>query len=196
LLIRSDKSWEQVRLADAEVVHCSEHFVEFDEQANRWSKVTIPPHFGLTPALVSTPSANLRADPSAPSFKTQIEFVPATPLEYLDRCLNANDVFGDDVQLASIIEWPDSSISLGTTQPHYSGTPASHRQIEDYFVLNHWRHLPDASGHLLFFNYAFGVLAIDAVPRNCYILGQQLQPFDVILCRPDDAMQDFLGIYA
>jgi len=40
-----------------------------------------------------------------------------------------------------------------------------------------------------------GVLAFDAVSRNCFRCGDELMPFDVILCRPDDAMSDFLGLY-
>ena len=102
-------------------MHCSEHFVEFDEDKARWSKITIPPQFGLTPEVLSSPAVNLRNDPSVPNLKWQIEFVPATPLEYLDRCLNANEVFGDDVQLASVVEWSDGQLSFGTTQPHYAG---------------------------------------------------------------------------
>ena len=53
-----------------------------------------------------------------------------------------------------------------------------------------------AAPDCIFFNYAFGVMAIDAERRNCYLTDGQLQPFDVILCRPDEAMQAFLGIYA
>jgi hypothetical protein len=170
--------------------------VEFDAQVSRWSKITIPPSYGLTPALVASPIANLRGDPDVPSHRFQIEFVPGTPLEYLDRCLSANDVFGDDLRLASIIEWSDSTLSFGTTQPHYNGGPASHDEIEEFFLLNQWKRIPDSSGHIIFFNYAFQVLAIDAVPRNCYIQGRSLQPFDVILYRPDEAMENFLGLYS
>ena len=38
-------------------------------------------------------------------------------------------------------------------------------------------------------------MAIDAERRNCYLTGGELQPFDVILCRPDEEMAEFLGIW-
>ena len=46
------------------------------------------------------------------------------------------------------------------------------------------------SGHILYFNYAYQVLAIDAMPRTCYLHPEgSLLPFDVILCRPDEALE-------
>jgi hypothetical protein len=48
---------------------------------------------------------------------------------------------------------------------------------------------------MIFFNYALDIMAIDAERRNCYLTDGQLPPFDVILCRPDEEMQAFLGIY-
>ena len=39
------------------------------------------------------------------------------------------------------------------------------------------------------------LLAIDALPRNCYIREGALQPFDVILCRPDAEMERHLALY-
>ena len=48
---------------------------------------------------------------------------------------------------------------------------------------------------MVFFNYAFGVIAIDAEKRNCYVNQGGLQPFDVILCKPDEVMERYLRIY-
>jgi hypothetical protein len=39
-------------------------------------------------------------------------------------------------------------------------------------------------------------MAIDAESRNCYVTDDGLQPFDVILCEPDDDLERFLRIYA
>lgn len=97
--------------------------------------------------------------------------------------------------MASVIAWPDGAISFGITQPQYHGTPAEPRDIEKFFKEAGWVRLKDPSGHVVFFNYAFGVMAIDVERRNCYITEGQLQPFDVILCRPDGEMERFLGIY-
>ncbi|HEY1120708.1 MAG TPA: hypothetical protein VGE67_03875 [Haloferula sp.] len=51
------------------------------------------------------------------------------------------------------------------------------------------------SGHAVYFNYAFGVMAIDAERRNCYLTDGELQPFDVILCHPHEELEQFLRIY-
>ena len=112
-----------------------------------------------------------------------IEFFPATPIEYLERWESANELFGDDVRLASVIEWPDCSLSFCVTQPQYHGVPAEPRDIEHFFKEAGGTRLKDPSGHAIFFNYAFNVLAIDGERRNCYLTDGQLQPFDMILCR-------------
>jgi hypothetical protein len=156
-------------------------------------KLTTPPGFGLTPRLRLLPVADLRSDSA--KFREAIEFFPATPIEYLERWKACNELFVDDVRLASVIEWPSGDLSLCITQPQYHGTPAEPRDIEHFFKVTGWTRLKDPSGHAVFFNYAFGVMAIDAERRNCYLTDGQLQPFDVILCRPDEEMAAFLGIY-
>ena len=60
---------------------------------------------------------------------------------------------------------------------------------------NGWSRLNDPSGHLIFYNYAHQVMAIDAADRNCYITQDGLQPFDVILTEPSKNLNSFLGIY-
>lgn len=49
--------------------------------------------------------------------------------------------------------------------------------------------------HSLFLKYAFQTLAIDALPRNCYLKDGDLLPFDVILCHPDEELEAFLRLY-
>lgn len=169
--------------------------VEFDPEERRYRKTTIPPAFGLIPQVVTLPVVDLRADPDKQPSRRAVEFLHATPIEYLERWRASNEVFGDDVRLASVIEWADGMISLGITQPQYHGIPAEPRDIERCFLAAGWTRLKDPSGHAIFFNYAFGVMAIDAERRNCYLTDGQLQPFDVILCRPDEEMEAFLGIY-
>lgn len=165
------------------------------EPEKRYRKTTIPPAFGLVPKVLEIPVVNLRNDPSIPATRKAIEFVHATPLEYLERWAASNEVFGDDVRLVSVIQWQEGFVSFGISQPQYHGTPAEYRDIERCFLAAGWTRLKDPSGHAVFFNYAFGVMAIDAERRNCYLTDGQLQPFDVILCRPDEEMAAFLGIY-
>ncbi|WP_200267722.1 hypothetical protein [Luteolibacter pohnpeiensis] len=141
------------------------------------------------------PEIEKLGEPQQQSFREAIEFVLATPLEYFTRWMASNDLFGDDVRLASVIEWGDGQVSIGITQPWYPGVPADLRDIEQYFIHEGWQLLHDPSGHTVFFNYAFGVMAIDAVSRNCYLADYGLQPFDVILREPDENLERFLRIY-
>jgi hypothetical protein len=173
----------------------TEHAVEFADRHARVAKITIPPGFGLTPCLTFRSMVNLRGDPALPSSRASLEFHPATPLEYLERWMAANEVFRDDVSLASVIAWEDGKVSFAITQPQYHGVPASPREIDQFFTSSAWVRLPDVSAHTLYYHYAFQVLAIDALPRNCYIHDEALLPFDVILCRPDDALEKFLRLY-
>ena len=145
--------------------------------------------------VVRIPVVDLRSESSASKGRDAIEFVHGTPLEYLERWKASNDIFGDDVRLTSVIAWQDGAVSFGITQPQYHGTPAEPRDIERCFFAAGWTRLKDPSGHAVYFNYAFGIMAIDAERRNCYLTDGELQPFDVILCRPDDAMEGFLEIY-
>lgn len=173
----------------------TEHLVEFDDETGRVVKITVPPKFGLLPAVISVPQANLRDDPAISPFRKEIGFIHATPLEYLERWMAANEVFEDDVRLTSVIEWSDGRISFAISQPQYHGELATDREIEIFFTEAGWTRISDATGHLVFFNYAFNVLAIDALPRNCYVREGQLQPFDVILCHPEEELEQFLKLY-
>ena len=158
-------------------------------------KITIPPGFGLTPAVVSHPVINLRNEPSFPAERQTIEFLPATPLEYLERWIASNEIFEDNVRIASVVHWSDGKVSFSILQPQYHGEPATDREIESFFNASGWTRIRDRSGHIIFFNYAFQTLAIDALPRNCYINDGSLLPFDVILCRPNDPLEKFLCLY-
>lgn len=188
-------SWEEFLALCPDATLGTEHMVELDAQVGLVGKTTIPPAFGLVPELRRHPLAVLRPDTDASREREAIEFVPATPLEYLSRWLAGNEVFGDDVRLVAVIRWTGGMVSFGITQPQYHGIPAEPREIEAFFHQAGWSRLNDPSGHAVFFNYAFGVMAIDAERRNCYLNDGGLQPFDVILCEPDESLERYLGIY-
>jgi hypothetical protein len=167
--------------------------VELQEDLSRMVKITIPPKFGLLPQVITHVVPNLRGEPGV---RKAIEFIHATPLEYLERWIAANEVFGDDVKLTSVVQWADGLVSFAVSQPQYHGEPASDREIEQHFLASGWTRIVDPAGqHNLFFNYAFGTLAIDALPRNCYLKDGDLLPFDVILSRTDEELEGFLGLY-
>lgn len=192
LLIAAAETWGGFCEGNADLHFGTEHVVESDEESARMAKITVPPKFGLIPKLVTHSVPNLRGEPGV---RRAIEFVPATPLEYLDRWIAANDVFGDDVRLTSVVRWADGQVSFAISQPQYAGEPATEREIDRFFEAAGWRRILDGSQHVLFYNYAFQVLAIDALPRNCYLNENGLQPFDVILCHPGEVMEDYLGLY-
>jgi hypothetical protein len=128
--------------------------------------------------------------------RQSVEFVPATPLEYLDRWCLANEVFGDQVQLRSVVRWRCGHVSFGIAQPYYDGEPAPQVLINEFFLAEGWTLVRDPTReHILFYNYAFQVLAIDAVRRNCFYRDGYLMPFDVILCRPDPELEAVLELY-
>jgi len=167
--------------------------VEFSPKNSRFAKVTKPVGFGLVPKVRRIESK--WADPAKATLTREaLEFFPATPIEYLERWQASNVLFGDDVHLASVVRWKDGAVSFVVTQPQYHGEPADEREIVRYFGEAGWEQLKDPSGHLVFYNYALGTIAVDAAPRNCYINEGGLQPFDVILCRPNRELAEYLGI--
>lgn len=156
-------------------------------------KITRPPGFGLVPFVNRIPV--LAADPAVPTtWRKALEFRSATPLEYLTRWRASNEVFGDDIRLRSVVQWADGQVSVVISQPQYHGRPAEPREIEEYFRRAGWERLREPTGHLVFHDWIRGVIAVDAAPRNCYINAGGLQPFDVILCEPDDDLSRHLGI--
>lgn len=194
-LIEADVSWAEFLVLCADATVGTEHMVELDARTGMVGKTTIPPAFGLVPELRRHALAILRCEEDALRERDVIEFVPATPLEYLSRWCACNEVFGDAVRIVSVIRWADGMVSFGITQPQYHGTPAEPREIDSFFLQAGWSRLNNPSGHTVFFNHAFGVVAIDAESRNCYINEGGLQPFDVILCVPDQSLERYLGIY-
>ena len=169
--------------------------MEFAVDSGLVVKTTIPPGFGLIPFVNRIRNGFANPDDDDGSYREAIEFRPATPLEYLDRWIANNEVFHDDVRVVSVIRWKCGAVSLGITQPQYSGTPADDRDITRYFQAAGWTLLRDPSSHLIFFHYGYHLMAIDAAGRNCFLDSEGIQPFDVILCAPDEEIETFLGIY-
>ncbi|TDU81530.1 hypothetical protein EI77_00840 [Prosthecobacter fusiformis] len=197
LLIKADVTWDRFKHDNSDLHYGTEHVVESTESGDWVAKITILPAFGLAPRLIAHPNVNLRDDPTVPSYRQAIEFLPATPIEYLQRWIAAKEVFEDAVRLTSVVQWADGLVSFGISQPQYHGEAASPRDIDRYFEASGWTRVrdPGESGHVLYFNYAFQVLAIDALPRNCYLHDDELLPFDVILSRPDESLEKFLQLY-
>jgi hypothetical protein len=116
-------------------------------------------------------------------------------LEYLSRWILANEVFQEDVRLESVILWDDGLVSLSISQPQYHGRPATSREIESNLIRDGWTLCSKEASGTVFYNYAHKVLAVDVLPRNCYMNEGSFLPFDVILQRPGLELEDFLELY-
>ena len=120
-------------------------------------KITIPPKFGLIPKVLTHAVPNLRGEPGT---RKAIEFIHATPLEYLERWMAANDVFGDDVKLTSVVQWADGQVSFAISQPQHHDETVTDREIEQHFIASGWTKIVVPTGqHSLFFNYATRLIA-------------------------------------
>lgn len=164
----------------------SEHWVDIDLQTSYVAKITIPPAFGLIPGLIQHRGVIERRS---------IEAVYATPIEYLQRWVASNEIFGDDVRLQSVIQWQDGLVSMAISQPQYHGRPAEIREIEAHFKNAGWQRLKPKFGRCLYFNFAYNVITMDAESRNCYMTKDGLQPFDILLLHPDSELEEYLELY-
>jgi len=155
--------------------------------------VTIPNGgFGLIPRLNTYIRHDLESREE--TVIKQIEFYPASVLEYLERWILCNELFNDNVELLHIIEWGDRSVSLVISQPYYFGDVLPVEEIQKVFVSKGWEQI-HIDGRSIFYNFAYNVIALDLEPRNCYMGTNGLQPFDVILSRPNEELEKYLGIF-
>lgn len=155
-----------------------EHRVWLDEASQRYFKATFPARFGFT--VIALPELGL-------------ELAPATPLEYVERWLLQNPVFGDDVQLERVAEEDGGLVTL-ISQPNLTGGEATLEEIERF--MNHLWFQPlgrlglGGPCALGFFRDLDEVAAFDAHAGN-FVKDQDgvILPIDLILVRADAAMQ-------
>ena len=138
----------------------SEHLVDFSTEQHRVVKITVPKGFGLAPALISKPNPLYGLHENEDQHKKSVEFVHATPLEYLTRWSACNQLFSDDIRLHTVIRWENNRVSFVISQPQYHGDIPDAQHIEEYFESSGWHRIPNDKGHTFFFNYAFQVLAV------------------------------------
>ena len=169
----------------------SEHAVAYHD-GKSLLKLTLPQTgFGLIPKVTLHRRLDIRSNEE--TFYKQVEFLGATPLEYLDRWILCNELFNDAVDVQRIIQWADLSISVMISQPYYMGEIISTNEIHQAFRDKSWESIYK-DGRAIFYNYAYDAIALDLEPRNCYMAKTGLQPFDLIVSHPDEEMRDYLGI--
>jgi len=155
-----------------------EHGVWLDTASQRYFKFTHPGRFGFTVIATSGGVPDLTA---------------ATPLEYLERLLIQNRVFGDDLRLEGIIE-AGGEVSVLTSQPNLTGDPVTPSEITAFMQQLWFQPLTGLSlghpGALAFYRDLDEVAVFDAHVANFVkeTAGTVL-PIDLILVGADARLQ-------
>lgn len=161
----------------------AEHRVAFDPALQLWIKTTKPGLYGMHAFLEHVLGKGQR-------FEARLEYGHALPLQYLDRLLLANEVFGDLIRLRSVVETPEGP-SLETTQPDIEGGVPAMETIGRFMRGLGFTHVPDAGP--TWYRPEDNVLAIDAQPWNFIeTAAGDVLPFDVGLQRPFGELLDHL----
>ena len=167
-----------------------EHRVWHDSKAVRYRKVTHTGRYGWTAAM------DFRYNKWTQEDEPFIGMGDATPLEYLDRLLLQNEVFGDDITLEGIAleaeglaiathqkyifgELPDSNGMLSVMEElGYDLIPGIPANSEDCFS---------------FYDRTHRIGAFDAHTGNfIQIDSGDVVPIDLVMIRADQAMHDYL----
>jgi hypothetical protein len=124
------------------------------------------------------------------------ELTNALPLEYLDRLLLQNQVFGDDLRLEGVAT-ENGELVLISSQPVVLGSAVTAEEICAFMTKLWFAPLPDVSlgrpGALAFYRDLDEVAAFDAHPGN-FVKDDSgiILPIDLILVRADARLQQAL----
>jgi hypothetical protein len=163
-----------------------EHRVWPSPDRARYWKATYPGFAGFTVILV-------------PGADSEPDLTPALPLEYLERLLLQNRLFGDDVRLEGLaIE--DSRMVLITSQPVLVGDAVEEDEIigslaKLWFKPLWGLHL-GRPGSLAFYRDLDEVAVFDAHPANFVKDAEGIVlPIDLILLHASESLQEALNRY-
>ena len=122
----------------------------------------------------------------------------ATPLEYLERLVLFNDVFGDDIRLVGVIAEPEPAIV--TTQPVIRGRHASPAEIASCMAALGFAPVDDVvldrRDSTSFFGAADGVAVFDAHGENVLAGEMGIAPIDLFVIRAGEDLRAFLEMPA
>ena len=168
----------------------AEHLVWQDERRDCFIKLTLPNEAGWT--VDAEDYFDLAWDEWVPRPMSRI----ATPLEYLDRLLLANELFGDDIALLGVLD-AGRGLQIVTSQPTIHGEPPEPDAIADFMVALGFAMLPPVvvrnSGALSFLREHDAIAAFDCHAGNFFLSAGQILPIDVILLRASDRLQNALA---
>ena len=168
----------------------AEHAVFLDEERELVFKITR--RFGLTAGT------DFRIGKRTQKYLA-VPFVrQATPLEYLERIVLFNEVFGDDIRLVGVIAEPEPAIV--TTQPVIRGRDASPAEIVTFMADLGFAPLDDVvvgrRDSASFFRAADGVAVFDAHGENIIAAETGIAPIDLFVIRASEDLRAFLEMPA
>ena len=168
----------------------AEHAVFLDEEQELVFKITR--RFGLTAGT------DFRIGKRTQKYLA-VPFVrQATPLEYLERLVLFNEVFGDDIRLVGVIAEPEPAIV--TTQPVIRGRDASPAEIVSCMATLGFAPLEDVivgrHDSASFFRTADGVATFDAHGENVLAAETGIAPIDLFVIRAGEDLRAFLEMPA
>ena len=148
-------------------------------------KLTKPNCFGLT----------VEAEWFLDEERDEAELKPALrgamPLEYLDRLLLQNEVFGDEIELLGLID-KRQAMHVVTAQPVIRGDSTPPGEIARFMLSLGFLLLPNIGvgreGALSFFRPGDTIAAFDCHPANFLRDGEHIFPIDVLLVRADEQL--------
>jgi len=127
------------------------------------------------------------------------ELVKGLPLEYLERLILQNKIFGDEIHLEGIAMETEGMVFV-SSQPTLIGEPTAISDILAFMNSLWFQPLPELHlgnpGALAFYRDLDEVAAFDAHPAN-FVKGHNgvVLPIDLILVQADKALHAALGRY-
>ena len=167
-----------------------EHQVWHDAAQGRYIKLTYAGRFGLAADAQWFFDAE-REEAGAKAFLRD-----ATPLEYLDRLLLQNEVFGDDIRLLGIID-KARGMHVVTSQPDIDGGLVTLEEIVAFMAASGFTRIDAVRlGHedaLAFYRPADGLAVFDCHVGNFIKSGPHVVPIDLIVQRAGPVLLAALG---
>ena len=167
-----------------------EHLVWPNAALARYVKLTHAGRFGLAA------DAQWFFDGEREEAGTKAFLRDATPLEYLDRLLLQNEVFGDDIRLLGIID-KARGMHVVTSQPTIRGEVVTLEEIIAFMVASGFTRIDAVRlGHadaLAFYRPADGLAVFDCHVGNFIKSGPHVVPIDLIVQRAGPVLLAALG---
>ncbi len=120
----------------------------------------------------------------------------ATPLEYLERLLLFNEVFGDDLRLEGVTRKSDGEFAIVTSQPDVHGRPAENEETRRFMESLGFAAVPDVCAgrvdSVSFHRGADSVAVFDTHGENFLVFEDLVFPIDALIIRTSAALADFL----